>query len=73
MTAVLRDLGDHAFEEFGNELRRRGAMRGEMKVVYEEIRTTTTRVALCVRRVQCSRFSPVQVQDVDLPGLGQGR
>ena len=44
MAAVLRDLGDHAFEEFGNELRRRGAMRGEMKVVYEEIRTTTTRV-----------------------------
>jgi hypothetical protein len=44
MAAVLRDLGDQAFEEFGAELRRRGAMRGEMKVVYEEIRTTSTRV-----------------------------
>ena len=44
MAAVLRDLGDQAFEEFGAELRRRGAMRGEMKVVYEEIRTTSIRV-----------------------------
>jgi len=44
--AVARQISDKAFQEVGEELRSKGALRGEIKYVYEEIRTVR------VQRVQ---------------------
>jgi len=37
--AVARQISDRAFQEVGEELKSKGALRGEIKYVYEEIRT----------------------------------
>ena len=39
VAAVLKEVSDASFEAYGEELRTRGAMRDEVRVVYELIRT----------------------------------
>jgi len=41
--AVARQISDRAFQEVGEELKSKGALRGEVLTVYEEIRTVRIR------------------------------
>lgn len=41
VAAVVRELGERAFADYGRELRARGAMTGETAVIFQQIQTVT--------------------------------